>query len=99
MARPYSREILALRRRKDGVFEFYEDGNLVEEWVYNDPEEAWGYLIVKTLRHLRNIADKRLRDISSPHFHYWEDGTYYSHSHKGGDIPHGHHGSKYGGKV
>lgn len=33
---------------------------------------------------------------SAPHFHNWEDGTYYSHSHKGGNVPHGHHGCRYG---
>lgn len=33
---------------------------------------------------------------SSPHYHHWEDGTYYSHSHSRGKIPHGHHGSRYG---
>ena len=33
---------------------------------------------------------------SSPHSHHWEDGTFYSHSHVGGTIPHGHHGARYG---
>lgn len=33
---------------------------------------------------------------SSPHYHHWDDGTYYSHSHKSGSTPHGHHGSRYG---
>ena len=33
---------------------------------------------------------------SAPHSHNWEDGTYYSHSHKGGNVPHGHHGCRYG---
>jgi len=56
-----SREILALKRRDDGVFEFYEDGKLTEEWIYRDPEEAWGIILTKTLRHLKNIADKRLK--------------------------------------
>lgn len=32
----------------------------------------------------------------TPHFHHWDDGTYYSHSHKSGSTPHGHHGSRYG---
>lgn len=32
------------------------------------------------------------------HSHYWPDGTFnvFQHQHKGGDIPHGHHGAKYG---
>lgn len=33
---------------------------------------------------------------STPHFHHWDSGAFYSHSHKGGIIPHGHHGSRYG---
>ena len=59
-----SREILSLKRRDDGMFEFYEDGELAEEWIYKDPEEAWGMIIVKTLRHLKNIAEKRLQNVS-----------------------------------
>lgn len=68
------REILKLSRREDGTFEFYEDGKLAEEWVYQDPEEAWGMLIVKTLRHLRNIADKRLKEVAMTKRckHHWE---------------------------
>ena len=60
-----NREILALRRREDGTFEFYEDGKLAEEWTYRDPEEAWGMIIVKTLRHLKNIGEKRLEAIEN----------------------------------
>ncbi|MFA5036981.1 MAG: hypothetical protein WC479_07380 [Candidatus Izemoplasmatales bacterium] len=40
--------------------------------------------------------DSRVSTESAPHFHNWEDGTYYSHSHKGGNVPHGHHGCRYG---
>jgi len=58
-----SREILSLKRREDGMFEFYEDGELVEEWIYQDPEEAWGMIVVKILRHLKNMADKRLEMV------------------------------------
>jgi len=57
------REILALRRREDGTFEFYEDGKLAEEWTIPDDGEVWGWLVVKVLRHLRNIADKRLKGV------------------------------------
>jgi len=60
-----SREILALRRRDDGIFEFYEDGELVEEWLINTDDEVWGWLVVKTLRHLKNIADKRLKMVEA----------------------------------
>jgi hypothetical protein len=40
--------------------------------------------------------DNHHKTESAPHFHNWEDGTYYSHSHKGGNVPHGHHGCRYG---
>jgi len=56
-----NREILALKRREDGTFEFYEDGELTEEWVVVDYDGAWGWMVVKLLRHLRNIGDKRLK--------------------------------------
>lgn len=58
-----SREILALKRREDGTFEFYEDGELAEEWVIDDYEEVWAWLVVKVVRHLRNIADRRLKEV------------------------------------
>jgi hypothetical protein len=29
------------------------------------------------------------------HSHIWEDGTKFTHTHKRGDIPHGHHGARY----
>jgi len=58
-----SREILSLRRRDDGTFEFYEDGELAEEWVIDDYEEVWGWMVVKLLRHLKNIGEKRLEVI------------------------------------
>lgn len=31
-----------------------------------------------------------------PHYHRWDDNTYFSHDHSGGNIPHGHHGARYG---
>lgn len=43
-----------------------------------------------------NYAQGIERTNSYPHNHYWEDGSSYSHSHVRGNIPHGHHGSKYG---
>ena len=57
-----SREILALKRREDGTFEFYEDGELTEEWEVKEYDEGiWGWMVVKLLRHLKNIGDKRLK--------------------------------------
>ena len=56
-----SREILSLKRRDDGTFEFYEDGELAEEWKVKEYDEGvWGWMIVKLLRHLKNIGEKRL---------------------------------------
>jgi len=60
-----SREILSLKRREDGTFEFYEDGELAEEWLIEDYEEVWGWLVVKMLRHLKNIGEKRLEAIEN----------------------------------
>jgi len=57
-----SREILSLKRRDDGVFEFCEDGELAEEWEVKEYDEGiWGWMVVKILRHLKNIGDKRLK--------------------------------------
>jgi len=64
MKKYQSREILSLKRREDGVFEFYEDGKLAEEWIVDDYDEIWGWMVVKLLRHLKNIGDKRLEAIS-----------------------------------
>ena len=33
--------------------------------------------------------------MMSEHQHSWADGTLYTHEHKRGDTPHGHHGSTY----
>jgi len=56
-----NREILSLRRREDGTFEFYEDGELAEEWMVEDYEGVWDWMVVKLLRHLKNIGEKRLK--------------------------------------
>jgi hypothetical protein len=64
-----------------------EDSEYLEYWT-QDGE------YVNSLPYIRGIEQKAKE--SSPHFHHWEDGTYYSHSHTGGNTPHGHHGSKYG---
>ena len=57
-----SKEILSLKRREDGTFEFYEDGKLVEEWEVKEYDEyIWDWMVLKLLRHLKNIGDKRLK--------------------------------------
>jgi len=60
-----SRDILSLKRREDGTFEFYEDGELTEEWVIDAYEEVWGWMVVKLLRHLKNIGEKRIKEIKN----------------------------------
>jgi len=61
-----SREILSLKRRDDGTFEFHEDGELAEEWEVKEYDEGvWGWMIVKLLRHLKNIGDKRVEVIKN----------------------------------
>lgn len=61
-----SREILSLKRRDDGVFEFYEDGELTEEWEVKEYDDGiWGWLIAKLLRHLKNIGEKRVRLVEN----------------------------------
>jgi len=55
-----SREILSLRRREDGVFEIYADGELVEEYEAN--ADTWGALLpIKLWRHFNNIVEKRIK--------------------------------------
>ena len=55
-----SREILALKRREDGIFEIYADGKLVEE--YEASEDTWGALLpIKLWRHFNNIVEKRIK--------------------------------------
>ena len=60
-----SREILSLKRGDDGSFEFYEDGELAEVMRFDDYDEAWGMLVVRLLRHLKNIGEKRLQEVNS----------------------------------
>ena len=69
-----SREILKLSRREDGVFEFYEDGELAEEWTIASGDEVWGWMVVKLLRHLKNIGEKRLSEVKMTKrcHHKWE---------------------------
>ena len=56
-----SREILSLKRREDGIFEFYEDGELTEE--YDAQSDTWnGIIPVKMWRHFNHIIDKRIQE-------------------------------------
>lgn len=94
-----SREILALKREDDGSFGIYIDGELDEIYRLDDehPEVAQGVLPIKLWRAFNKALERRAKSLeSSPHYHHWEDGTFYNHSHRGGVIPHGHHGSRYG---
>lgn len=36
-----------------------------------------------------------LAPLGIKHGHYWPDGRTFQHSHKRGDVGHGHHGAKY----
>lgn len=54
-----SREILSLKRREDGVFEIYADGELVGEYEAN--EDTWGALLpIKLWRHFNKIVERRV---------------------------------------
>ena len=46
---------------------------------------------------LFEVVDRKEIKSDEPVFHAHErdNGDAYSHSHKGGGVPHGHHGSKY----
>ena len=57
-----SREILSLKRRENGIFEIYADGELVEEYKAND--DTWGALLpIKLWRHFNNIVEKRIKEF------------------------------------
>jgi hypothetical protein len=63
--------------------------------------EDWGRWQPKIEKHCDICADATCvttegKLCSAPHFHHWDDGAYYSHSHAGGNLRHGHHGSRYG---
>ncbi len=36
-----------------------------------------------------------LKPVQIQHSHRWEDGKEFTHSHRRGDRPHGHHGARY----
>jgi len=62
-----SREILALKRREDGIFEIYADGKLVEE--YEAKEDTWGALLpIKLWRHFNEIVERRVNGMCK---HEW----------------------------
>ncbi len=56
-----SREILALKRRDDGIFEIYADGELVEKYEAN--KDTWRALLpIKLWRHFNAIVEKRIKN-------------------------------------
>ena len=58
------REILSLKRRGDGTFEIYADGELVEEYEAN--EDTWGALLpIKLWRHFNYIVEKRIKELDN----------------------------------
>jgi len=66
-----SREILALKRREDGIFEIYADGELVEEYEAN--KDTWGALLpIKLWRHFNNIVERRIKTMTKRCRHQWE---------------------------
>ena len=92
------REILKLVRFDDGRFGIYADGELVE--VYSANPDTWHFTIpIRLWRVFNQIIESRIDKMEVEHSHIQEGGKGYNHSHKKGNIPHGHHGSKYGGKV
>lgn len=59
-----SREILALKRREDGTFEIYADGELVEEYEAN--ADTWGALLpIKLWRHFNATVEKRIKELAN----------------------------------
>ena len=60
-----SREILSLKRREDGIFEIYADGELVEE--YEADEDTWVALLpIKLWRHFNKILKRRVDTLCKP---------------------------------
>ena len=62
----------------------------LNELISDLPKSAGKEVIQDILTKAQNEPEQIL------HYHYWDDGFYFPHSHKGGDKPHGHHGAKYG---
>ena len=92
------REILKLVRFDDGRFGIYADGELVE--VYSAEPDTWQAMIpIRLWRTFNKIVESRINKMEIQHSHTCGESKGYNHSHKRGNIPHGHHGSRYGGKV
>ncbi len=88
------REILKLVRFDNGQFGIYEDGKITE--VYSAELDTWHVMLpIKLWRAFNRIVESRIAKIE--HRHLCEGNKGYTHTHKRGNIPHGHHGSKYGG--
>lgn len=66
-----SREILSLKRREDGIFEIYADGELVDTYEAN--EDTWGALLpIKLWRHFNKIVERRVKTMTKRCKHRWE---------------------------
>ncbi len=72
-----------------------KDCNFAWECNYKDPH-------IKSVHcndgHYKNLVCPACVEVTKgegTHAHVWDDGSKYIHSHKKGDIPHGHHGSRY----
>ena len=60
-----SREILSLRRRTDGLFEFWVDGELVE--TYEAQPDTWEILLpIKLWRYFKGKVRKRIEAETAP---------------------------------
>ncbi|KKN72647.1 hypothetical protein LCGC14_0408890 [marine sediment metagenome] len=61
---PELREILALKRRADGIFEIYADGKLVEEYEIDEYTQG-AVLPIKMWRHFNSIIEKRIKELDN----------------------------------
>ena len=71
-----------------------------KRWQFWKPKIRWiSYVTLAGQREIisNRIVESRIKVAAIEHQHTWEGGKTYSHVHIGGHIPHGHHGSKYGG--
>ena len=68
-----SREILALKRREDGTFEIYADGELVEEYEAN--MDTWGALL--PIKLFNKILERRVGAMTKRCKHKWEQKPNY----------------------
>jgi hypothetical protein len=75
------------------VIKFINDNNCT---ITIDGKSPTDWLESQIFDHRCHVQVKPHRELDVAHNHYRDNGTTYSHSHMGGNNPHGHHGSKYG---